>query len=225
MFWGWGAAQQALAKAFQGGHRLQTHRLVLEFSFSVSLNRWNFFFFFQTESYSEPQDINSHSVKACQLPSLGQPWARCWRDRLVWCSGQIWSMAWFCLVQELRMDRAGQRPGAAVLFWATGEGAEPQPLTLLGKPWGTYWEFLSSKESSLKTVIVETINSLINFCSVLGVARPKSQTVMPDILQHPRESSSDIAAVRPVKKPRLRRLRKVPWAAQAAFLCALGLVP
>lgn len=177
MFWGWGAAQQALAKAFQGGHRLQTHRLVLEFSFSVSLNQWNFFFFFfQTESYSEPQDINSHSVKACQLPSLGQPSARCWRDRLVRCSGQIWSMAWFCLVQELRMDRAGQRPGAAVLFWATGEGAEPQPLTLLGKPWGTYWEFLSSKESSLKTVIVETINSLINFCSVLGVARPKSQT-------------------------------------------------
>lgn len=66
----------------------------------------------------------------------------------------------------------------------------------------------------MKTVIVETINSLINICSVLGVARPKSQMVMADILQHPREGSSDIAAVRPVKKPRLRRLRKVPWAAQ-----------
>lgn len=144
--------------------------------FFCFLKSMKLFFFPQTESYSEPQDINSHSVKACQLPSLGQPSARCWRDRLVRCSGQIWSMAWFCLVQELRMDRAGQRPGAAVLFWATGEGAEPQPLTLLGKPWGTYWEFLSSKESSLKTVIVETINSLINFCSVLGVARPKSQT-------------------------------------------------
>lgn len=60
MFWGWGAAQQALAKAFQGGHRLQTHRLVLEFSFSVSLNQWNFFFFFpnwillRTPGYKQP---------------------------------------------------------------------------------------------------------------------------------------------------------------------------
>lgn len=165
MFWGWGAAQQALAKAFQGGHRLQTHDSVLEFYFRVSLNQWNFF---QTESCSEPQDINSHSLKACRLPSLGQPWARCWRDRLVWPWGQIWSMAWFCPAQERRrMDRAGERPGAAVLFWATREGAEPQPLTPLGKPWGTSWDLLSSKESSLKTVIVGTINSLTNICSVL----------------------------------------------------------
>lgn len=37
---------------------------------------------------------------------------------------------------------------------------------------------------------------------------------MSVILQHPREGSADIAAVRPVRKPRLRRLRKVPWAAQ-----------
>lgn len=47
-----------------------------------------------------------------------------------------------------------------------------------------------------------------------GVVHPKSQKVMSVILQHPREGSADIAAVRPVTKPRIRRLRKVPWAAQ-----------